>query len=447
VVVRRDTRGNPMRCRDVVMNKAGIFDPRACAGETVRIAVAEGDDDEKGLRDKASTIRETMGIQIDVTVLPLAILVKETPAYLAPSLGPYDIITVLGFTVPSGVGTGGFERLNNWVNDPSRTPADYDFADFPAAELEYCGYYDIAQKRYGGHDLYLIPGIHSGSCIYYYRADLMEAAGLDPPQTWEQCLDAARTLHSGDVAGHTMVGADELSLFTVDWYTRFITAGGVLMSGNLLDRNFEPNMTSDPAIASLQMLIDLLPYSPPDVTRYGWRQSVASMAEGRSAQMVMWSTSAGVLFDPKRSAVADRIGVGMVPAVQGNRPRAVRGGFGLGIPRNAARKDAAWHVMTYITSKAFNIYQTRTYRSDPNRSSAFSDPGLVAELPYLPVAMRAWRAAQIMEAAPAPQFYFMKDIANREFHAALTGNQSARKACARVQDQWAEILRDAGWLR
>ena len=94
--------------------------------------------------------------------------------------------------------------------------------------------------------------------------------------------------------------------------------------------------------------------------------------------MLMWATIGGTVFDPAKSKVADTIDVA-VP--MGGKP--VRGGFGTGIPKNTQNKDAAWAVLTYLTSKEWEKYQVGTYKTDPSRLSTYNDPdlGLVGAVP------------------------------------------------------------------
>ena len=55
------------------------------------------------------------------------------------------------------------------------------------------------------------------------------------------------------------IGANDFSLAAVDWYTRFITTGGKLMSGDPNGKEFRPHVDSPEGVAALQMLIDVLP--------------------------------------------------------------------------------------------------------------------------------------------------------------------------------------------
>ena len=170
--------------------------------------------------------------------------------------------------------------MNDYVSDPARTPEGYDLPDFPAGQLEYCGYFDIEAGQFGGDDLYLIPGIHSGSVIMYYRPDLYEEAGLTVPTTWEDYLANAEALHQGDVSGTSMIGANDVSLFLVDWYSRFITMGGQLMNGTPATQDFEPNLTSEASVRALQHMIDCAAFSPSGVTSYGFTESVDAFSVG-----------------------------------------------------------------------------------------------------------------------------------------------------------------------
>jgi len=168
--------------------KASAAAGRAYAGQTVNILIAaEGDD--KGVRDKVGEIKQRFGIDLKYTALPVAGLLPKANQNLAAPTSSFDAIMVLGFSVTQMVGGGGFTPLNPYL---SKVPAGYDFPkDFPAGELEYVGYFDVKKQQFGGKTLYLIPGLHGGSVVLFYRKDLLDAAGLKPPTTWKAYLDAA----------------------------------------------------------------------------------------------------------------------------------------------------------------------------------------------------------------------------------------------------------------
>ncbi len=323
----------------------------ADAGCTVDILLVDGERDERGLLDKEAEIEAATGIDINVTTLALGDEVAAVDQNIRADESAFDIVDVLGFFEAGAVGSGLMERLNDYVSDPTRTPADYDLEDFPPGVLGYQGYFDVENGTFGGDDLYLIPGIHSGSAILFYRQDLLDAAGIAVPTTWEEYLAAAEALTSGDVAGSAMVAAPaDVTAFLVDWYTRFITMGGQMVSGSKDDGTLRINLDSPEGIAALQNMIDLVPYSPEGVTGFGFTEATDQFAIGKVAMFPTWSTIAGSLYGPD-SLVADTVAVAPMPADDGN-PRSIRGGWGLGIPANLPQeaKDCAWHILTQITS-------------------------------------------------------------------------------------------------
>jgi multiple sugar transport system substrate-binding protein len=201
-------------------------------------------------------------------------------------------------------------------------------------------------------------------------------------------------------------------------------------------------------VRALQHMIDCAAFSPSGVTSYGFTESVDAFSVGNVGHMICWSTIGGSVYDPELSRVSDTVDVAVLPADEGQTPRAVRGGWGLGIPENLPqeRKDVAWHLLTYLTSQEFEQYQVLTYKTDPNRSSTFEVPELVEALPYLPVAGEAAQSAQILETALIPENFELVGEAAREFNLALAGSQTAEEACANAQDSWVAILQRAGHL-
>jgi multiple sugar transport system substrate-binding protein len=412
---------------------------RPYQGATVRIlVVAEGDD--KGVRDKIPTIKKRFGIDVKMTALPVGPLLEKANQNLKAPTSSFEIIQVLGFSVSQMVGGGFFEPLNNYVR---KAPAGYDFPkDFPPGQLKYVGYYNTKKQQFGGQTLYLIPGLHAGSVILFYRKDLFREAGLRAPRTWPGYLQIARRLHGDGVAGNSMIAkSGDVSMFLVDWYTRFVNMGGKLTSGSPQAKTFRPRLTSPQAVAALQHMVDCVEVASDGVLSYDFTLSVDAFASGRTAMMLMWSTIGGPVYSPKTSKVAGKVDVA-VPAGPG---KAVRGGWGIGIPKNARNKDAAWQVIAYLTSKEWDRYQAATYQTDPNRRSTFR--ALAGRYPHLTVAGKEIERAQILEIASVPETFEMITAAAEEFSAALNGSSSAAAACRKANDRWTQILKRGGHLR
>jgi multiple sugar transport system substrate-binding protein len=425
------------------------YDPKKYAGTKVSILMTGDENDHRALNELLPELEAETGIQLEITSPALGPLIEKTLQNLKAPQSSFEIINYLGFLTTQQVGGGYFEQLNAYIDNPEETPPDWDFPDFIPAAVKNVGIYDMKAKKVGqGSDIYGLPGLHSGSVIYFYRKDLFDAAGLQPAKTWDEFKAAAQKLHSDDVAGCSFIGANDFSLATVDWYTRFITTGGVLMSGDPAEKTFKPNVDSPEGIGALQMLIDVLPYAPKNVTQYGFAENVDGFSTGKIAQMIFWATIAGPILDPEKSMVSDKTATGPVPANPGQKPRAIQGGWGLGIPKNVdpAKKAAAWRALTWITNKRSNLYAVEKYQMDANRSSAFADPALLKSFPYLTDSAAAIANADTIPTSRIDEFFQLNDIMNVELNKALIGGQDAKAACANIQKQWEDLLRKAGHL-
>lgn len=423
---------------------ADLVNARAYAGQTVRMLIA-AEGDQKGIMDKTSAFEQATGIKLQTTALAVGPLLEKANQSIKAPTASYDVIMVLGFAVSQMVGGGFFTPLNN---DVRKAPAGWDLADFPKGQLNYVGYFSPARKSFGGSTLYLVPGLHGGSVIFFYRKDLLRAAGLQVPKTWPQYLAAAKKLNQGGVAGNSMIAkSGDVSMFLVDWYTRFTTSGGRLMTGSPVTKTFRPQLTSPTAVAALQNMVDCVEAASSGVLSYDFTASVDAFAAGKTAMMLLWSTIAGPLYNPKSSKVAGKTAVALNPGIGANRGRAVRGGWGLGIPKNSKVKEAAWTTIAYFTSKSYERYQTGTYQTDPSRKSTYVDPALVRKLPYLPTAGAVYERATILEIARVPETFEMITAASEEFAAALSGSTSAKEACAKANKRWITILERGGHLK
>jgi multiple sugar transport system substrate-binding protein len=423
-----------------------LHEARRLAGSTVNFLVpSEGA--QLGVKDKMAYMKKTFGINVNMTALPVGPLNEKLAASVKGSSGTYDLISVLGFTVADFVGAGFFTDLTPYIK---KLPAGYGYpSDYPKGELEYLSYFDIKKQAFGGTTPYLIPGLYAGPILLFYRKDLLKKAGVAVPRTWTQYLAAAKKLNSSGIAGNTMVAkSGDVSMFLVDWYSRFAGMGGKLMSGSPQQKNFTPRLTSPQAVAALQNMVDCVKASTPGVLAYDFTISTDAFSAGKTAMMLGWTTISGPVFNPKTSKVASTVAVattpGNSPALEGN---IVRGGWGMGIPKNAKNKDGAWTILTYLCSRDWGKFEVAAHQTDPARTSVFNDPALNKKFPYLRTAGQANQRARILEIANIPETFELITDAAQQFAGALSGSSSAAAACKAANDQWIQVLKRGGHLK
>jgi hypothetical protein len=119
----------------------------------------------------------------------------------------------------------------------------------------------------------------------------------------------------------------DVSMFLVDWFTRFVSIGGVLMSGSPQKKNFALSSRAEGgrrAAAHGRLCPGI------DTSRPLLRLPLSSDAfsAGKTAMMLMWTTIAGPVYNPKTSKVANSVAVSVCPGIG---VAAARSSAGLGM--------------------------------------------------------------------------------------------------------------------
>src|SRR5690606_5643554 len=132
----------------------------------------------------------------------------------------------------------------------------------------------------GSHDgaSYSIP-IYSHAQVMWYRKDLLDAAGLEVPETWAELTEAAVTLTEGDVYGLAVpLGTgDMMGTRYLNFYAR--SAGEKLVADD-----GRANLTSPAALEGIQYWVDAYKnISPEGSINYGVLDQATLFYQGKTA--------------------------------------------------------------------------------------------------------------------------------------------------------------------
>ena len=208
--------------------------------------------------------------------------------------------------------------------------------------------------QFGGDRLYLHPRHPQrlGDPLLPHRPPRRTRASRCPT-TWAEYLAAAEALTSGDVKGSVMVGPADRADRLPGRLVHPVHHDGWPDDERQQGRRDAAHQPRQPGRRRGAPEPDRprARSRPSESASYGFTEALDQFLVGKVAMWPTWSTIAGALFGPD-SPVADTVAVAPMPADDGN-PRAVRGGWGLGIPANLSQeeKDCAWHILTQITSK------------------------------------------------------------------------------------------------
>ncbi|KHQ50964.1 Sugar ABC transporter, periplasmic binding protein (Y4oP) [Mameliella alba] len=290
--------------------------------------------------------------------------------------------------------------------------------------------------------------------LLFYRRDLFAKAGLEPPASTDQLLEAARHMHDpkkgrygiawnaarGTALGHTFLmtladfGQPVLDLPEV--------AGG-FATKDLATRRHRITIDTDKGLMAAEYLLELLRYSPPDILSMSWYERVRPFAAGKIAMAYGYTLLAPYFeLDPSSPAFGQ---TGYLPHPHGPGAANVApvGGYVMGIPANIApdRLPAAAEALRVFTSaEAQKLYVQNGSRTNPRYSVAADAEVRRASPLFEAVDAMSWRdELQFWPRPPVPQITGIIQVCGEEFHDMLRGLIPPREALQRAQ-QRAEAL-------
>lgn len=197
----------------------------------------------KDFMDKAAADFEAeTGVKVIMEVFPWADFYTKWTTGLAAGNVP-DISTGLPSHVAEMIDVGAIVPLNDVIDSMGRDR----FYEAPINEFTVDG------NNYG------IP-LYAHSHVMWYRQDLLDAAGLDVPTTWEELAIAAKKLtNAPDVYGVSMpMGkGDFLSTLFLNLYVKST-------GETLLTKDGKANLTGEAAIEGIKYWVDIYKTASPE---------------------------------------------------------------------------------------------------------------------------------------------------------------------------------------
>lgn len=214
--------------------------------------------------------------------------------------------------------------------------------------------------------------------VLYYRKDLFQQAGLQPPKTIDEMVADAQKLTDKSKGMYGFVARGQRSAAVTQESSFLYSEGGDW------DKNGQATVNTPEALKAFTIYGNLLKNDgPPGVLNMSWPEASALFAQGKVA---MWADASSLyqnVTDPTKSSVSDKVGYAVFPAGDSSsKPYAVTS-WGLAVNKNSKEKDAAWEFIKWATS-AKVVAATQAQGNPGARQSVWDGPdgnkGFPAEL-------------------------------------------------------------------
>jgi len=380
-------------CTNAQQNTSGKFN-----GITIRVVTFTGPQIAEPLQRRAPDFNKATGAKVEVITVPFSDLYQKILTDFSTKTNSYDAMVFDPQWMGDYVTPGYLEDLSDRVTkDSSLQWSDVGafFRDFSAT--------------YKGK-VYTIP-LDGDFQMVYYRKDLLQRDGLQPPKTWDDYLAIARKYQGKDLNGDgkpdfgscvAMKRSAQSYWMYLSVAAAFLQAKGTSQGAFFSTDNLQPLMNNAGAAAALDIYKQMSKLGPPDQLNNDVGDSRGFFVSGRCALSLDWGDIGPLAVDKSQSTVQDKVGAVILPgskrvldrasgalvacdsttcphAIDGvnHAPFAACGGWSGAI--NKARpsnvKDAAFAFLSYMSAPAQSSVDVTIGKTgfNPYRSSHFTN--------------------------------------------------------------------------
>ncbi|MDB9311487.1 ABC transporter substrate-binding protein [Spirulina sp. CS-785/01] len=318
---------------------------------------------------------------------------------------PYDLVYMDIVWVPKFAAAGWLEDLSDRVSP---------------AELDKFLEGDVNGSMYEG-GLYRMPFRSDGGMLYY-RTDLLEAGGYDPPETFSELMQISQELKEQDIAdwGYVWQGKQYEGLAAM--FVEILKGHGAFWVN---PDTLEVGLDSPEAIDAVKFLKSTINegISPPGVTTYAEEETRRIFQNDDVVFLRNWPY---VFALAQESEISGQFAIKPMVHEPGEPSGACQGGWGLGISKSSQHPDEAWRVAKFISSRETQKQYILKTGYVPSRKSLFNDPEVVEKYSHYPQLLEVVENAALRP--PIAQYAQASDILQRYLSAALTGTMTPEEA-------------------
>ncbi|MBW9051188.1 ABC transporter substrate-binding protein [Rhizobium mesosinicum] len=229
--------------------------------------------------------------------------------------------------------------------------------------------------------------LYTDAPALFYRKDLLEKYGKQPPKTWDEMEATAKEIQEKeraagqkDMWGYVFQGNayEGLTCDALEWVK---SSGG----GQIIETDGTISINNERAAAALNRAKGWIgTISPSGVLAYQEEESRGVWQTGNAVFMRNWPY-AYALGNGADSPVKGKFDVTTLPvAAEGDKPSSTLGGWNLAVSKYSKNPDAAIELVKFLTSKESQKQRAIELSNLPTLSALYDDKDIAAAQPFMP---------------------------------------------------------------
>ena len=291
---------------------------------------------------------------------------------------------------------------------------------FPESERSKIFAGGLKTTEYDGR-YYGVPWILDTK-YFFYNKKMLGEAGVNPPDTWDAAVEAARTLKSKGVVEYPLIWSWSQAEALICDYATLLGAYG----GQFFDGSGKPAFNTGGGLQALEFMRMTLDekLSNPASTESLEEDVRRIISQGEAAMALNWTYMFALANDPNESQVAGQIDIAHTPKGPAGAP-GVNGSMGMAIANGSQNQDAAWKYIQFMTSQ--KIQNQYAKLSLPIWKSSYNQEQVVQALPeVVPVAKE--QLNDMILRPVVTQYNSVSHTLQVQIQQALTGDKSPKQA-------------------
>jgi multiple sugar transport system substrate-binding protein len=287
--------------------------------------------------------------------------------------------------------------------------------------------------------IYAFPWYNNGPGLYY-RKDLFDQKGLQAPKTYDDLLNAAKTLQTADLSGFVMqLPQNEGGI--INWMEYLWGYGGNLVD----DKN---NVVLDQGTAgvdSMQKIVDFLykdKIIPEAALQFKLGSDVINLFRGGKTSMIrLWFSSVGELYKPDSALKPEQWAIVPLPSKDGAKPGpGCLGTWNLAVSNFSKKQKEAIEVVKILTNQENQKQRMLGGGFLAARPAVFDDGEIQAKFPW---AKSAQASLDTLKPRPVTPFYpqMSADAIQPAFGQAMAQQIKPDQAIKQMSDKMKTILK------
>ncbi|HJZ49321.1 MAG TPA: extracellular solute-binding protein, partial [Roseiflexaceae bacterium] len=329
--------------------------------------------------------------------------------------GGFDVIEMDTIWTAQFAAAGWVQDLSDRITDPIKK----DVPDSALSAVTYQG------KLYG------MPWFNSAKHLFY-NAKLLKDAGFDkPPTTLDEFVAQAKATTKQGQWGSVWCWKQAESLIC-DWVAIMFTQKGA----QLLDNNGKAVFNTMGGTDALQWMVDMLythKAADPASLEYTESDVLKALETGTVALTYNWEGTLPEANDPSKSKAAPNIKIDLLPGSKDVKSSSVNGSEGWAMLKVAQNQDAAWKLLEFMVSPAWQKKSAVINGDYPVLSSLYNDPDLQKNVQDFPLYGEQFKYLAVRP--QVPNYTQVSDIIQKHLHEALLNKASPKDAMNAAADE------------